>query len=109
MPGAQRAAEVALHRVLEPHDKLDRHRLIEAVLVAERVERLGIALLTSEDEHRVSGGQADEREDDDRDEERDGDHEQEAAEDVLRHSAAPTSSRGYFCSQPYWNRMIWSG
>src|SRR5207245_1458462 len=106
---AKRTPEIAADRVLEPDHVLDGQWLIEPVLVAERVERDRVALLAGEDQHRVARRETEQREDDDGDEEGDRDHEQEAAEDVLRHSAAPTSSRAYFCSQPYWKRMIWSG
>src|SRR5258706_12790204 len=91
------AAEVALERVTEPGDVLDRQRLIEPELLPDGGEGRGVPFLAREDEHGVGRGDTREREDADGHEERDRDHEQEAAEDVSDHSVASA----LICSDSY--------
>src|SRR5205823_10360915 len=84
----ERSAEVSLQEVREPRDVLERERLIEAEILTDRGDGRRIALLSGEDERRVRRRQAYEDEHADGDEERHRDHEQEATEDVSRHSVA---------------------
>ncbi len=66
---AQRLAEVARQHALDPVDVLDRHRLIEPVLLADLFDHFGIALLARHHQRRIAGQQLLQREDQHRHEE----------------------------------------
>ena len=53
--GAQRDAEIALQHLSEPGDVLDRHRIVETILLAQKCEHLRIALLAGHREDGIAG------------------------------------------------------
>ncbi len=93
LPRLERTPEIALHDVREPGHVLDRKRLVEPELLADRGQHGRVGLLPSDDDGRIRRGQSGEREDDDGDEKRNGDHEQKATEDVCDHSVASALTR----------------
>ena len=65
----KRLAEIARQHALDPVDVLDRHRLIEPILLADLLDHFGIALLARHDQRGIAGQKLLQREDQHRHEE----------------------------------------